>query len=73
MRSALARSPGEAYGSLDPEERCFYVEDLEPDTRYYFSVRAVNDQVSGQALTLPPVPGIKTSEPQDIPDLLRLR
>jgi hypothetical protein len=69
--SFLARSPGEAYGSLDPEERCFYVEDLEPDTRYYFSVRAVNDQgVSGQALTASARTRDKDeSEPQDTPDL----
>ncbi|NLG87075.1 MAG: hypothetical protein GX489_07635, partial [Firmicutes bacterium] len=53
----LASTTGEAYGAAKPKPDetvvlYYYVQDLEPDTRYYFSVRAVNkDGVSGQTWT----------------------
>ena len=70
----LASTTGEAYGAPkskddDPSVLYYYVQDLEPDTRYYFSVRAVNkDGVSGQTWT----DSARTfkrsySEPEDTP------
>ena len=65
---------GEVYGATGPNEDeqqilYYYVQDLEPDTRYYFSVRAVNkDGVSGQTWTAS-ARTLKRSarEPEDIP------
>ncbi|MGI6128855.1 MAG: IPT/TIG domain-containing protein [bacterium] len=70
----LASTTGEVYGAPAPqpdEESVlyYYVQDLEPDTRYYFSVRAVNrDGVSDQTWTTS-ARTLKRSarEPEDIP------
>ncbi|HHV07044.1 MAG TPA: hypothetical protein GXX69_02375 [Firmicutes bacterium] len=70
----LASSTGEVYGAPQPAEDepqilYYYVQDLEPDTRYYFSVRAVNkDGVSGQTWTASARTLKRSSrEPEDIP------
>lgn len=53
----LASTTGEIYGALKPKADepvilYYYAEDLEADTRYYFSVQAVNREgVSGQTWT----------------------
>ena len=53
----IAATSGKIYGAVEPETGesgilYYYVRDLKPDTRYYFSIRAVNiDGVSGQTLT----------------------
>ena len=53
----LASASGKTYGVAEPKADepmvlYYYAQDLEPDTRYYFSVRAVNkDGVSDQTWT----------------------
>lgn len=75
--SFLAVSTGNPHGgdSQRPEERYFYAENLQPDTRYYFTVRAVNaDGVSSQTLTASArTKDEEYSEPQDAPELPALQ